>query len=185
MPLQWLDALREALHAEYGWEAPRVAALATVDRSGAPHVRAVVCRRVDDDGQLYFSSDARSEKNEQIRGERRTEALFWLARHSTQYRVAGEMRIIAFGQDEPLRREIWRELCDQSRSLFFWPTPGIAVAGDDAYAQAVSADVSPPRNFELLILKPLQVERLILSSHPHQRRRWRADSSWTGVDVNP
>jgi pyridoxamine 5'-phosphate oxidase len=95
------------------------------------------------------------------------------------------MRLISFGQDEQLRRELWRDLSDQSRSLFFWPTPGIAVAGDDAYAEAVSADVSPPRTFEVLILKPSQVERLVLSSHPHHRRRWRADASWTGVDVNP
>jgi pyridoxamine 5'-phosphate oxidase len=185
MPMEWLSILRDALHEEYGWNAARVATLATVDRSDAPHARSVICRRIDDDGQLYFTSDARSDKNSQVHAEPRVELVFWLPRSRTEFRVAGEMRIVSFGQDETLRREIWREMSDESRSIFFWPTPGVAVAGDDVYPEAVSADVNPPANFEILILRPTQVERLVLSVHPHRRRRWRADASWNGVDVNP
>jgi pyridoxamine 5'-phosphate oxidase len=156
-----------------------------VDRSDAPHARSVICRRIDDDGQLYYTSDARSDKNSQVHAEPRVELVFWLPRSRTEFRVAGEMRIVSSGQDETLRREIWREMSDESRSIFFWPTPGVAVAGDDVYPEAVSADVNPPANFEILILRPTQVERLVLSVQPHRRRRWRADASWNGVDVNP
>jgi hypothetical protein len=57
--------------------------------------------------------------------------------------------------------------------VFFWPTPGIAAASDDAFAQAVAADVPPPSTFEILIVEPRQVDRLSL------------DTNWAGVDVNP
>ena len=184
---EWIDDLRRALDRQYGHsaDAARVATLATVDRSGAPRARAVVCRRVDDEGKLYFVSDARSGKNEQLRGDPRAEVVFWLPALHTQYRLAGEAHLTAFGQDEPLRRELWRGLSDPSRALFYWPTPGIAVAVDETYPRAVSADVTPPANYEVLKVEPSQVERLNISSFPHKRRRWRADANWSGVDVNP
>lgn len=181
---EWIDDLSRAMDRQYGHDA-RVATLATVDRSGAPHARSVICRRLDEEGQLYFVSDARTEKNEHVRGEKRVEVVFWMTALQSQYRVAGEMRILSLGHDEHLVKQLWQELNDQTRALFFWPTPGIAVAQDDVYPQAVSADVNPPPMFEALILKPLQVERLSLASLPHRRRRWRIDTSWNGVDVNP
>jgi PPOX class probable FMN-dependent enzyme len=181
---EWIDDLRRALDRQYGRELP-VATLATVDRSGAPHARSVICRRIDDEGNICVVSDARTEKNEQVRGDGRVEMVFWLSELQTQFRAAGTMRIVALGQDETMRRELWQSLTDPVRALFFWPTPGIAVAADDVYPQAVSADVPPPKAFELLILKPQQVERLLLSHFPHRRRRWRADANWNGVDINP
>jgi PPOX class probable FMN-dependent enzyme len=184
---EWTDELRRALGREASGSnsAPAVGTLATVDRSGAPRARSVILRRIDDESQLYVVSDARADKNAHVRGDGRAEIVFWLPGQQTQFRVFGEMRVIALGQDEPLRRELWRELNDQARSIFFWPTPGIAVAQDEAYPRAVSADVAPPKTFEVLVLRPQQVERLTLSSFPHRRRRWRADSNWSGVDVNP
>lgn len=188
MAMEWVDELRAALDREQSNAAgaiPRVATLATVDRSGAPHARGVICRRIEPDGQLLFASDARSDKNLHVRGEPRVEVVFWLPSVQTQFRAAGEMRVTSVGQDEPLRRALWRELTDASRALFLWPTPGIAVAADEVYPRAVSPDVLPPATFEVLTLKPAQVERLNVATFPHRRRRWRADSNWSGVDVNP
>jgi PPOX class probable FMN-dependent enzyme len=183
--LQWLVELRSAMDKEFGATNPRVMTMATVDRSGAPHARSVVLRRLDDDGRLYVASDTRTEKNAQLRGDRRTELVFWLATSRIQFRIFGESNLISFPEDEPLRKEIWRLLSDEARSTLFWPTPGIAADTDDAFARAVSADVSPPRTFEVLIIEPKQVDRLSLDSHPHRRRVWRADTKWNGVDVNP
>lgn len=182
--LSWLAELLTALQNEYG-EKPRVMVLATVDRSGAPHARSLICRRLDDDGRIYAATDARSEKSGQLQGDRRAELVFWLPTLRLQFRISGETKLIAFPEDEPLRKEIWRELSDQARSLFFWPTPGVAADSDDAFAEAVSADVAPPRAFEILMVEPKQVDRLSLGTHPHRRRLWRADTNWTGVDVNP
>jgi PPOX class probable FMN-dependent enzyme len=182
--VEWLSKLREALEREFG-NNPRVMALATVDRSGAPHARSIVCRRIDEEGRLYFAADARSEKSTQLRGDRRAEVVVWMPNIRVQFRISGEAKIVAYPEDESLRRGIWRELSDQTRSVFFWPTPGIAAATDDAFAQAVAADVPPPSTFEILIVEPRQVDGLWLDSHPHRRRVWRADTKWAGVDVNP
>ncbi|WP_428938947.1 pyridoxamine 5'-phosphate oxidase family protein [Fontivita pretiosa] len=182
--MQWLDELGNSVRREFG-DSPKLMVLATVDRSGAPHARMVVCRRIDEEGRLYVATDARTEKAAQLRGERRVEAVFWLPSQQTQFRISGEAKIVAFAEDETLRRQLWRELNDQARAMFFWPTPGIARSTDDVFAQAVSADVPPPQAFEVLIIEPRQVDRLSLDSHPHRRRVWRADAKWAPVDVNP
>lgn len=183
--MQWLQELRSSVDREFGVAAPRVMTLATVDRAGAPHARGIICRRIDDEGRVYAATDARTEKNAQLRGDPRAELVFWMPRIKVQFRLTGQTRIIAWPEDEPQRKSIWRELSDEARSLFFWPTPGVAADTDDAFAQAVSADVSPPKTFEILIVEPRQVDRLFLDSHPYRRRVWRADTSWAGVDVNP
>ena len=182
--MQWLDDLRAALKREFG-AAPTVMTLATVDRAGAPHARSVICRRIDDEGRLYIAADTRSEKSSQLRGDHRAEVVSWMPGARVQYRLTGEMKIVSFPEDEPLRREVWREMSNEARSLFFWPTPGVAADSDDAFAQAVAADVAPPRTFEVLILEPRQVDRVTIGTHPHRRRVWRADTKWSGVDVNP
>jgi PPOX class probable FMN-dependent enzyme len=182
--LQWLQEFNEALDREYA-QSPRIVSLASVDRSGAPHVRSVVIRRIDNEGRLFFATDARTEKNNQFRGDRSAEVLAWLPSVRCQFRIAGETKIVAYPEDEALRRAIWRGMSDLTRSVFFWPTPGIARATDEAFAQAVAADVPPPQTFEILIVEPRQVDRLSVASHPHRRMVWRADTKWAGVEVNP
>lgn len=182
--MQWLDELRAALGQQYGSQ-PAVMLLASVDPSGAPHARCLICRRIDETGRIYAATDSRTDKNAQLRADRRAELVFWLPAVSTQFRLSGEARIIAFPEDEPLRRDIWRSLSDQERSTYFWPTPGIAAASDDLFTQAVAADVAPPRTFEVLVIEPKQVDRLSMCYHPHRRRVWRAINEWVGVDVNP
>jgi len=182
--LQWLDELRRAIAEEYADRSP-VITLATVDRAGAPHARCVNCRRIDDEGRIFMATDARTEKNAQIRGDHRTEGVFWMPKPRVQFRLSGDTKVVAFPEEETLRKEIWRELSDEARSTYFWPTPGIAGGTDDAFAQAVAADVPPPRTFEVLILEPRHVDRLALDAHPYRRRVWRADAKWSGVDVNP
>lgn len=163
----------------------RVMVLATVDRGGAPHARCVVCRRIDNEGRIFIATDARTQKNAQLRGDRRAELVIWLPSILVQFRITGEAKVVAYPDDEQLRKEIWRAMSDQARSLLFWPTPGIAAATDDAFAQAVAPEVPPPRTFEVVIVHPRQVDRLNCDSHPHRRRVWRLDAQWAGVEVNP
>jgi PPOX class probable FMN-dependent enzyme len=182
--MRWTDELHAALDREFDGNS-RVMMLATVDAAGGPHVRCLVCRRIDDEGRIYAAIDSRTQKDPQLRSERRAEILFWMPKIRVQFRITGEARIVTFPEDEVLHKEVWQRLSDQSRSLFFWPIPGIAADSDNAFPQAVSADVSPPRNFEVFILSPKQVDRLSLDSHPHRRRVWRSDTNWSGVDINP
>jgi len=182
--MQWLDELRIALEREFA-SAPQVMMLATVDASCAPHVRCLVCRRIDEEGRLYAATDSRTQKDAELKSNSRAEIVFWLPKLRTQYRISGCAKMVAYHEDEQLHKEIWRQMSNESRSMFFWPTPGVAADTDNAFTQAVVGEVPPPRNFEIFILQPKQVDRLSLEHHPHRRRIWRSDTSWAGVDVNP
>ena len=45
MPIEWLQVLRDALHAEYGWDQPRIATLATTATVIMPSTQIVLGRR--------------------------------------------------------------------------------------------------------------------------------------------
>lgn len=179
----WVAEMKAALDAEYGAK-PRIAALATVDEGGRPRVRSVVCRRVEEDGSLWVASDARSDKNEQIRARPFGEMVFWLSTRREQFRVAGEMEVV---RGDDLRRiPAWRDLSDSARALFLWEPPGMPIIGTGGdNPERVPADAAIPESFELLILHPDRAEHLDLKPHPHHRRRWREANGWEVEEIHP
>lgn len=181
----WIGELRDALRSEFG-PGPWVATMSTVDRDGMPHGRSVVCRRLEDDGTLWVATDARSAKNGQVRHTPRAELVFWLASRREQFRVAGYVEVLSITDDDPRRLALWNELTDATRATFFWPPPGRPREQSPfAFPLAVSADVEPPEDFELLVLDPERVEHLDLKPSPHRRRRWHADGQWEEEPLNP
>src|SRR5438105_1217406 len=95
---EWLNLLRETLKSENA-DRPAVMTVATLSRNGSPRARCVVCRAIDDDGSIWFVSDARSKKNRQIKLDRHVEAVFWLASLRRQFRIRGEARVV--GASDP------------------------------------------------------------------------------------
>jgi pyridoxamine 5'-phosphate oxidase len=174
----WVAILRESVAGE--WDIPPlIAALATVDSQGTPHVRHVVCRRIDDGGNIAITSDRRSAKNQHIRQNPNVELALWLPQRREQFRIAGAISI------DSHREEIWKEMSDSSRATFFWPIPGEPLNSDQMFPQGVPVSVSPPMNFEILLLTPQQVDHLELVHHPHRRRRWRNSTNWSVELLNP
>jgi pyridoxamine 5'-phosphate oxidase len=184
---EWVGDLARALEREFGGERPRVCMLATVDKGGLPRARSVVCRRVGPDGTVWVASDARSEKNEHVKAHPQAEVVFWLPSLREQFRVQGSVKVIGESSRDPARAELWRELSDEARALFFWPTPGAKrVDAPESFTQAVDADKPPPAAFEVLVVRPRRVEHLQLAPHPHRRRRWMLAGNWNaGIEVNP
>src|ERR1700733_5854703 len=105
--MRWTDELRSALDHEFNGHS-RVMMLATVDAAGAPHVRCLVCRRIDEEGRIYAAIDARTQKDPQLRSDHRAEILFWLPNSLVQFRITGEAKILTYPEDELLHKEIWR-----------------------------------------------------------------------------
>jgi len=183
MLYEWVNALKEDL-ATNAPNGPWVAALATVDELGRPHARSVVCRRVGEDGSIFFFSDARSQKNQQLRHRPDAEAVFWISGRRTQYRLTGRVEIQS-DPDSAERAAFWFQLSDASRALFFWPEPGKPLEADASFPAAIPETSAAPPTFEVLILRTHQVERLEISPQPHRRTRWRADRAWTREPLNP
>jgi hypothetical protein len=173
---EWLRILTESIAAEYADRAP-VAALATTDGGGKPHVRHVVCRRIDPDGSILVTSDARSHKNQHIRANPNVELSFWLPSRREQFRIAGTMII-------EIDATIWQSLPIATRAIFFWPFPGQPKASRETFTTPDS-DSAPPPNFEVLRLIPLEVDHLQLFFDPHRRRRWRRETEWLVEELNP
>ena len=175
-----LAELRSALDDE-SVDGPRIASMATVDAGGRPHVRSVVCRRIGP-GSIWIASDARSDKNGQVRANPAVELAFWLPRRREQFRVAGRVEFL--GPED--RKEIWSAMSDSARALFAWPDPGRPrVASAEDFPRSVAADAPLPETFELLAVVVDQVEHLELSQHPQRRRRWRAEAGWRAEELNP
>lgn len=183
---EWVAELTRALAAEFG-DGPHVCTLATVDKNGAPRARSVVCRKVSPDGSAWFVSDARSEKNEQVRAVPQAEVVFWLPTSREQYRLLGSVKLLPGGSKDPALMDVWQALSDASRAMYFWPSPGAKrIDPPEAFTKEVPAGTPPSANFEVLIVRPRRVEHLQLGSHPHRRRRWMLAGNWSAAaEVNP
>jgi len=79
----WLDEARRA-----GIEEPEAMALATADASGAPSVRIVLCRGIDADGVLFFTSYESRKGRELAANPRASIAIHWAALRR-QVRIEG------------------------------------------------------------------------------------------------
>jgi pyridoxamine 5'-phosphate oxidase len=183
MEIPWLEPFRSAAAREAG--RPIILALATVDEAGDPQVRSVVCRRVDDQGTLWIASDARSAKHHEIASHRRVAAVAWFPAPREQFRFSGLVQILDHSSDSPDRANLWQSLSPETRATFLWPAPGAPrTASDDAFARA-SDDAAPAPSFEIGVLRPDVTEHLVLSTHPHRRRRWTFEHQWRVQEINP
>jgi pyridoxamine 5'-phosphate oxidase len=179
---EWLKLLRESLTKENS-DCPSIMTLATASRNGSPRARSVVCRLIDDDGEIWFVSDARSKKNAQIRLHRKVEAVFWLPNSRRQYRIRGEARIVT--TDDSQTTALWRGLADATRAMFSWPEPGAMKSMNAYFPREIGSDAAPPSTFQAIAIHPMLIEALDLTTHPHRRRRWRRRNKWATEELNP
>ena len=164
---EWVDLMRSGLKDEFGTK-PWIGALATVDQSLRPRVRSIVCRKVEDDGNVWVTCDSRSAKIRDIATHPFGEVVFWLPERREQFRVAG--RLEHFAPDDPRTSMAWQNLSDATRATFFWP---------DSRGETI------PQTFALLVLSPDRAEHLDLNPVPHYRRCWEAASGWTAERIDP
>ena len=199
--IEWVEELRAGFTEEFG-TGPKIVTLATVEgsrREPRARARSVVCRRLLDHGILLIASDARSNKNWQLRQNHLAEVCTWLPKLGRQFRLScwgvvidhkeatpDEKRVPELLATPLLRETVWGEMSEAARALFFWPPPGEPlVANSAAFPEAVRTGL-PPDNFEVLGLMPEEVDLLDLSAHPHRRRRWRREAGqWRAEVVNP
>ncbi|HEX3358827.1 MAG TPA: pyridoxamine 5'-phosphate oxidase family protein [Tepidisphaeraceae bacterium] len=180
---EWLTQLKETIEAARE-DGQIVMTLATLSRNGSPRARAVVLRAVEEDGSIWFVSDARSKKNQQIQLDRRVEAVIWFAEARLQYRVRGEARVIE--SSDPRCAALWKQLSDATRAMFTWPTPGERRdALPEHFAAELSVDAAIPATFQAIAIHPTLVEETNLNPHPHRRRRWRRKTGWVEEELNP
>lgn len=183
--IEWQTMLSQSLQAEYG-PRPNVGTLATVDEAGMPRARAVVCRRLAEDGAAYITSDARSGKSQDTRKNPRAELVFWLPSRREQFRLWGQVDRLGPGSSDPELADAWTQLPAVTRATFFWPQPGAPRGPESAFPKSAPADLPPPQTFEVLVLRPTLVRYVALQFQPHRARKWtRQADNWEAQDINP
>ena len=183
--IEWQSMLSQSLQAEYG-PRPNVGTLATVDTGGMPRARAVVCRRLAEDGAAYITSDARSGKSQDARANAHGELVFWLPSRREQFRLWGDVVRIGPGSADPELAEAWTQLPAVTRATFFWPQPGAPRAPESDFRKSAPGDLPPPDTFEILVLRPTLIRYVALQFQPHRARKWtREGANWEAHDINP
>jgi pyridoxamine 5'-phosphate oxidase len=99
----WLDEARRA-----GVSEPEAMALATVDAAGAPSVRFVLCRGVDAEGVVFFTSYESRKGRELAANPRASLAIHWSALRR-QVRVEGVVQRVSASESDAYFRSRPRE----------------------------------------------------------------------------
>lgn len=162
-----LDALL-AQHAHLPFS--RFVSAASIRTDGRPANRTLTFRFFLADSRLVFTSDARSEKMEQMHVNPWVELCWYFTDARVQLRLLGEMAIQGQSNDphlEQARIRTWNERSAQSRQAFTWPGPGLARDATQAFGEP--SPEMPPPNFMLLLFLPQQVDLLDLRAVPHGR----------------
>lgn len=178
-------SLAEATTRRTAWT---LAALATVDGTGAPSLRSVILRDCDPDaGTVAFATDARSAKVAQIETAPRVAMTFWDDGTGVQVRLVG--RAAPVGDTE--RRARWAELGARSRRGYgSQAVPGTPVVPGTPSAPGDGPD-EPDEDrgfdrFAWIEVRVDRIDRLDISTDPHERTvLTRTDQGWSGARVVP
>jgi PPOX class probable FMN-dependent enzyme len=142
--------------------------------------------------RLKFVTDARSKKIEQIEHQPWAEACWYFPNTREQFRIAGCLKIVAADCSNAdllqARQNSWQEMSDAARLQFTWPHPSQSRGDAAAFEAPAPNSVEPLPHFCLLLLEPVQVDRLELRGEPQNRTiyKWSdRDCSWSTQAVNP
>lgn len=197
----WRVPLSRALHRNRALAYSRYGQLATVRADGRPANRTVVFRgfldQPDDMGcnGLKFICDRRSQKISELQQTPWAELCWYFPKTREQFRLAGTVAIARDDSDKfgLVRRQTWEAISENAKVSFYWPSPGEPRAEQAAFqitadeAQSELSLTEPPGDFILLLLQPVEVDRLELRGDPQSRWHYVQgdDSLWNEVEVNP
>jgi pyridoxamine 5'-phosphate oxidase len=196
----WRSPLARNLHKHRSEPQARFLQLATIAANGYPANRTVVFRGFLDGSigthpagnQLKFVTDARSQKVSQIEQNSKCEACWYFPKTREQFRITGNLISINYAcldlEMQAARYTAWQELSDPARLQFAWPEPGQLRADDPQYFYSHQPhEMLPLDNFCLLLLEPVQVDRLELRGSPQNRWLFTLDAAqaWMVQAINP
>jgi hypothetical protein len=169
MSAPWVKPVRELLDAEFQGQPP-VCVLATADARGTPTARCMVCRQINNEGGIVFTSDRRTRKDQHLRDRPECEVVFWLEKSRTQIRVTGRAAILDGQFDRFMREEWWDNVPVKDKPNFV----NAAGATTDTEARAAYASAQMPQTFEVIVVYADAVHVDDLSSLPPSRKDWTA-----------
>lgn len=192
----WRMLLQAALHRNRSDPGVRYLQLATVDPQGHPRNRTVVFRGfLRDTDRIQLAVDSRSEKICQIAHCPLAQICWYFCKTREQFRIAGTLEAIAADHPDPQaqqqRQQVWQQISEKGRLLWFWPEPKGPLAPPEAFVGELPPEKAslPPPTFVLLLLDPTEVDHLQLkgdATYPQLRTVYeRSPQGWQCRAVNP
>ena len=191
-PAPWRSPLTRALDQNRHLAYSRYLQLATVRTDGRPANRTVVFRGfLENTDQMQLVVDARTQKPEQIQHQPWGEACWYFPDSREQFRLTGLLTLVGANYPDPAleqaRQTGWQQLSDSARLQFAWPHPGEPRADATAFNPPPPDAVEPLPHFCLLLLEPMQVDRLELRGEPQNRTLYcrNKEQNWSIHEINP
>ncbi|PZO44512.1 MAG: pyridoxamine 5'-phosphate oxidase [Pseudanabaena frigida] len=190
----WRSHLARSLHQHRNQPESRFLQLATIDLDQRPRNRTLVFRGFLENSDrfkdcLKIVTDYRSQKVAQIANNPWAEVNWYFTKTRSQFRIFG--KLILIDQECPdlelqsARKLAWQSLSEPARIQFAWAHP--------REPRVDFSEVTPPdphepiSSFCLLLLEPIEVDRLELRGTPQNRWLYLQDrqGNWTEQEVNP
>jgi PPOX class probable FMN-dependent enzyme len=190
----WRSHLARSLHQHRNQPEARFLQLATIDLDQRPRNRTVVFRGFLENRDrfpdcLKIVTDSRSQKIEQIAANPWAEVSWYFTKTRSQFRILGKLILIdsEFSDLElqTARSVVWQALSEPARMQFTWAHPRESRV--DFLEIAPPDPAQPLDNFCLLLLQPIEVDRLELRGTPQNRWIYQRDEqgNWSEQEVNP
>ena len=190
----WRSHLARSLHQHRNQPEARFFQLATIGLDYRPRNRTVVFRGFLENSDRYqdclkIVTDIRSQKAAQIAANPWAEISWYFPKTRSQFRILGKLTLI--DQECPdlelqsARKSAWQALSEPAWLQFAWAHP--------REPRIDFPEVAPPSvdqplpYFCLLLLEPVEVDRLELRGTPQNRWIYIRDEqgNWTEQEVNP
>ena len=187
----WRSPLARALDQNCRLAYSRYLQLATVRPDGRPANRTVVFRGfLENTDQMQLVVDARTQKPQQIEHQPWGEACWYFPDSREQFRLTGLLTLVGVNHSDPAlkqaRQTSWQQLSAPARLQFAWPQPGEPRADAPAFQPPPPDAVEPLPHFCLLLLEPMEVDRLELRGEPQTRTLYCRDNvQWSMQSINP
>ncbi|MBX2849226.1 MAG: pyridoxamine 5'-phosphate oxidase family protein [Acidiferrobacterales bacterium] len=190
----WRKELEQALALEADLNTATYLQLATFDTNLGAQVRTLVFRgfapyknEADEHCQvLLMATDKRSEKYQQLNGDRRVQSVWYFRDSRKQFRLSGQIRCLTETNENDLqgeinlRRYVWSTMSHKAKRAFYSNAMGELQADADEHAHSQSM----PVNFVVLALHLTKVEVLDIAIEPHRRVLYSlCEEGWKGEKI--
>lgn len=184
----WSALLLKSLDKTRDMPESRYFQLATVDSSGLPHNRTVVCRGVDENQSLmWVVTDTRNKKVAELKGNPHAAVCWYFAKTREQYRMTVSCRVDTPNDDRALCLQHWERLSVAARQQFLWGEPGSerTAPKKSLIDHSANTDVLPD-HFCVLTLLVESVDYLNLRGNPQQRQCFeKHQGQWHSKELIP
>jgi general stress protein 26 len=157
--------------------------LATQGSENTPKLRTVVLRRITDPLHVWFYTDQRSPKVEEIRRKPQVSALFYHPQKKLQVVLYGVAEAIA---DTDLQSRLWNELPPHAHMDYQGISPPGARIAEEGMHNHRADPALGNTYFQPVVIRPVRLDVLQLDPEGHIRFIFEPDEreeSWKGIRV--